>query len=418
MANILMLTLVFAPDCVSTANLMTEIATDLKALGHGVVVITTEPHSNIDLENREKQPLKPRWGKWLQESEINGVHVYHTMMREKGTKVLGRAWDYMLFHIISLVVALRMKEKWDIIFTPSPPLSIGVVAWLLSVLRRTPYIYNVQEIHPDALVEAGVLRRPFVISLMKKLESFVYAKAIKIVVISTLFKQELINKGVPPEKIEVVPNFVDVDDIKPLDKKNIFSTKHSLESKFVVLYAGNLGLSQDNFTLLEAAELLGGDPEIVFLVIGDGVERIKMEESIKEKNLTNVIMLPFQPRSLVPFNYATADVCLVGLRKRMAYTHVPSKIYTIMASGKPALVCAEDDSEIARIVSETGGGIIIPPEDPASLANAVLKLKNNKSYADKLGMRGRSYIVEHYSRGAVIKKHEKIIETTVITGTC
>lgn len=413
MARILMLTLVFAPDCVSTANLMTEMASDLQARGHELVVITTEPHYNVDPESWSKQPLRPRWGRWVQESEINGVRVYHTIMREKGTRILGRAWDYLLFHAMSLVAALRLGGKWDIIFAPSPPLSIGVVAWLLGVIRKTPFVYNLQEIHPDALVDAGVLRSNAILWLMRRLERFVYERAEKIVVIAPLFEEALQKKGVPAEKIEVVPNFVDVDDIRPLGKKNPFSSAQSLEDKFVVLYAGNIGLSQDMKTLIEAADALQDDPSILFLVVGDGVEREQMEHEIEKRALVDVRILPFQPRSMVPSIYATANVCLVGLRKRMAYTHVPSKIYTILAAGKPAVVGAEPDSEIAAIVRETGGGLLIPPEDPDALAAAILEFKNNPALEVKLGRSGRSYIVENYSRELVVRQHERILLSAI-----
>jgi colanic acid biosynthesis glycosyl transferase WcaI len=408
-----MLTLVFAPDCVSTANLMTEIASDLQALGHEMVVVTTEPHSNLDPESRSRQPLTPRWGKWVRESEINGVHVYHTIMRGKGARILGRAWDYVLFHAISLVAALRLGGRWDIIFAPSPPLSIGVVAWLLGAIRKTPFVYNVQEIHPDALVDAGVLRNPAIVRLMRILERFVYARASKIVVISPLFKEALQQKGVPARKIEVVPNFVDVADIKPLGKKNPFSVEHSLDDKFVALYAGNIGLSQDMNTLMDTAEAMRNDSSIVFLVVGDGVEREQMEHGIKKRDLPNILMLPFQPRSTVPDIYATADICLVGLRKKMAYTHVPSKIYTILAAGKPALVGAEPDSEIAVILKETGGGLLVPPEDPAALAKAILELKNDPTLAAELGNSGRAFIVDNYSRSSVVRQHERILESAI-----
>lgn len=413
MARVLMLTLVFAPDCVSTATLMTEIASDLQSLGHELVVITTEPHSNVDPESRSRQPLEPRWGNWVRQSEINGVRVYHTIMREKGARVLGRAWDYLLFHTISLVAALRLAGRWDIIFAPSPPLSIGVVAWLVGVIRKTPFVYNVQEIHPDALVDAGVLSNPVIIWLMRMLERFVYARARKVVVISPLFKEALQQKGVTAQKIEVVPNFVDVEDIMPLGKENPFSIKHSLEDKFVVLYAGNIGLSQDMNALMDAAEALRNDSSIIFLIVGDGVEREEMEDRIRQRALANVLMLPFQPRSTVPDIYAAADACLVGLRKKMAYTHVPSKIYTILAAGKPAVVGAEPDSEIAAILKETGGGLLVPPEDSAALANAILELKNDPALAVELGKSGRSFIVENYSRSSVIRQHERILESAI-----
>lgn len=413
MARVLMLTLVFAPDCVSTANLMSEIASDLQALGHEIVVVTTEPHSNVDTESRSKQPLKPRWGKWLCESEINGVRVYHTIMREKGARVLGRAWDYLLFHVISLAAALRLGGKWDIIFAPSPPLSIGVVAWLLGFIRKTPFVYNVQEIHPDALIDAGVLRNPVIIWLMRMLERFVYARARTVVVISPLFKETLQQKGVTAQKIEVVPNFVDVEDIMPLGKENPFSIKHSLEDKFVVLYAGNIGLSQDMNSLLDSAEALRNDSSIVFLVVGDGVAREQLEDKIKGRALENVLLLPFQPRSMVPSIYAAADVCLVTCRRKMAYTHVPSKIYTIMAAAKPAVIGAEPDSEIAAILKETGGGLLVPPEDPIALTNAILELKNDVAYAEKLGTSGRAHIVKNYSRSSVVRQHERILESAI-----
>jgi colanic acid biosynthesis glycosyl transferase WcaI len=371
MARIILLTLVFAPDGVSTSVLMTELAVELKCLGHEITVLTTTPHYNVDSEARESQPLLSRWDGLLYQSDCQGIPVYHVSIPIKGNRLGSRLFDYARFHTISTIAGMTIVNNFDIILTPSPPLTIGLSAWLLGLARRAPFIYNVQEIYPDIAVSLGVLRNRHLIRAMEWLERFIYDRSRVIVVISEWFRRRLLEKGVPSEKLHVIPNFVDTDFIQPLDRLNEFSSSQSLNSEFVVLYAGNIGLTQGFETILAAAQKLSHLPDLRFLIVGDGTRRAWLEDQLAQESLPNVSLLPYQPRSLVPKIYASSDLCLVPLKKGTAQKTFPSKIYTIMSAGRPVITSADPDSELTWVVTEANCGWDVPPDDPGALAASI-----------------------------------------------
>lgn len=408
-ARVLLYTLVFSPDGVSTAQLFTELALELQTHGHEVTVLTTTPHFNLDVEARARQPLGRRWGSVLQESRCGSIPVYHVRMRDKGNRVLSRMVDYAAFHLVSVVAGGLLGGGYDVILAPSPPLTIGVGAWLIGLMRRAPFAYNVQEIYPDVAIRLGVLRNGLLIQLLHWLEGFTYRRARRVVVISEGFRRDLLAKGVPPEKLALISNFVDTGFIRPLARHNRFSSSHGLDDRFVVLYAGNLGLTQDLETVLEAAASLTARPEVRFLLVGDGARRAWLEREVAARGLPNVTLLPYQPRSAVPEMYAASDVCLVPLKGGTARGTFPSKIYTIMAAGRPAIACADEDSELAWVVREARCGFAVPPDDSPALAAAIAGALDARQGLATLGARGRDYVVSHHSRAAVAASYDALI---------
>jgi colanic acid biosynthesis glycosyl transferase WcaI len=407
----LLLSLVFAPDSVSTAILLTELSQQLKNIGNDFTVITTTPHYNYDPEILEMQPLTPLWGKFLFKSECKGIPVYHIRVHAKGKRVITRLFDYLFFHIVSVFVGVRLKEKYDVILASSPPLTIGLCAILLAVLRRVPFVYNVQEIFPDILVGMGSLKNRFLIYILEKMEKFIYARAKVVTVISEKFRQRLLDKGVPASKLCVIPNFVDIDFFQPGERHNAFSLEHQLDDRFVVLYAGNIGLTQDFETIIAAAELVQDNPEICFLIVGDGARREWLEEQIDQQALKNVRYLPYQPHSVVPQLYASSDVCLVPLRRNTAFDTFPSKIYTIMAAGRPVIASADKNSELTWVVEQTKCGIAIPPSDPHALGATVKKVFEAPEGLLGMGKIGREYVVAHHSPEIVAQQYHELLKS-------
>lgn len=409
MARILLLTLVFAPDGVSTSVLMTELATELQALGHEVQVLTTTPHYNVEPEARARQPLRRRWGGLLFESRYGEIPVYHASIPTKGARVGARLLDYLRFHAISTWAGLVKLRGYDVILAPSPPLTIGVEAWLLGLVRRAPFIYNVQEIYPDVAVSLGVLKNRHMIRLMRWLERFTYGRATCITVISEKFRHRLLDKGVPEDKVCVIPNFVDTEFIQPGPRHNAFTEQHGLEKKFVVSYAGNIGLTQGFEIILAAARQLAHLPNIHFLIVGDGTRRRWLETQLAEDVYANVTLLPYQPRSTVPLIYAGSDLCLVPLKRGTAQETFPSKIYTIMAAGRPVIASADSDSELAWVVEQAQCGWAVPPDDPTALANAIETAYQQRTELAQKGKCGRNYVLKHHSRQAVAKQYDSLI---------
>jgi colanic acid biosynthesis glycosyl transferase WcaI len=413
MAKILLLSLVFAPDGVSTSVLMTELAQELQKQGHIVTVLTTTPHYNLDKEARERQPLVQKWKNLLFKSELAGISVYHVATPQKGNRVGSRMLDYMRFHLISTIFGLLQHQHFDVVLTPSPPLTIGVSGWLLATFHRAPFIYNVQEIWPELPIRLGIIKNRSLITFFEWLEKFVYKRADAITVISEFFRCNLEAKGVPSTKMWVIPNFVDTAFIKPTSKLNEFSEQYKINEKFVVSYAGNIGLTQDFESVLAAAVELQHIDSLQFLIVGDGARRQWLEKQIEDLNLSNVLLLPYQLRSVVPFIYASSDLCLVPMKQGMDRDTFPSKVYTIMSSGRPVLASTDSDSELAWAVNEAKAGWITAPGHSSGIRDAILQAMTNPAECQSMGKRGRTYVINYHSPQAVAEKYDGLIQSLI-----
>lgn len=413
MAEVLLLSLVFPPDSVSTAQIMGEIAVDLGKNGHRVTVITTIPHYNRSLENEKNQPLRPKWGKILYQSEFNGVTVYHVFMPAKGQNILLRLLAWVFFHIISIIVTLTIVPRPSIIISPSPPLTIGLCAWLLGALYRVPFVYNVQEIYPDIAIRLGAVRNRWLIALLYRLEKFIYSKSSKVTVIASRMREQLLEKGVSNDKVFIIPNFVDVSDLVPLPKENDFSRKHNLINKFVVSYAGNMGPAQGLEHFIEAAKILRDEAGICFLIMGDGILRESLRQRIEQSNLKNVVFLSYQPYSIMGQAYAASDLCLVPQAIETGFEAVPSKVYRIMACARPVLAVTDQNSDLARLVCEASCGAFVLPGSSEVLAEMIIRAYQNQSEWQKMGIAGREHVVRYYARETVTNQYHMLIENLI-----
>lgn len=409
MSRILILSLIFRPDNVSTAQIMGDLVLDLKARGHDVFVITTVPHFNEDVEALAKQPLNAYWGKLLQRSDYFGVEVLHVWMPRKGRSISLRILAWLGFHAISTVAGLLIRFKPDIILAPSPPLTIGVSAWLVGLWHRCPFIYNVQEIYPDVAVNLGVLRNKFVIKCLQCLESFVYNKSKALSIISEGMADHIRGKGVPEEKIHIIPNFVDVEDFHPLPKANEFSHRYGLKNKFVVSYAGNMGAPQGLHTLIAAAHLLQHEERIHFLMMGDGSEKYSLIEKAKKLKLTNITFLSYQPYSLMAEAYAAVDASFVSQAPSTCNDGIPSKVYRIMACARPVIACTDTDSDLARLLTKSEGGVVVQSGDTTALANAIHQACIKRDDWLKKGSKARNFVLQNYTRQYVSKLYHEMI---------
>jgi colanic acid biosynthesis glycosyl transferase WcaI len=413
MAEVLLLSLVFPPDNVSTAQIMGELAVDLGKHGHRVTVISTIPHYNQNLENERDQPLRPKWGKILYQSEYHGITVYHAFMPPKGKNILWRLLAWAFFHIISVIAGLTIVPRSSIIVAPSPPLTIGLCAWVLSILHRAPYIYNVQEIYPDIAIRLGAVRNRWIIDFLYRLEKIIYSKASAVTVIASRMREQLLEKGVSNDKVHIIPNFVDVSDLVPLEKTNNFSRKHNLYNQFVVSYAGNMGPAQGLEHFIDAANILKDETGVCFLMMGDGILRESLRQRIEGYNLGNFVFLPYQPYSLMAQAYAASDLCLVSQAIETGFEAVPSKVYRIMACARPVLAVTDQNSDLARLVKEASCGAFILPGSAEGLAEMVMQAHRNQQKWQKMGMSGREHVVRYYARATVTNQYHELIENIV-----
>ncbi len=388
---------------------MTELALELKRLGHSITVLTTTPHYNIDNAALACRSMRKHWFGLLYRSECEDIPVWHVKLPMKGNRVWARAVDFLRFHVLSLAASLSVIGPQDVVIATSPPLTIGVVSWLLGLRWRSPSVYKVAEVYPDLAIRQGVVRGKFLIGMMRWLEQLVYSRNAMIVPIADQFGDVIRDRGVPNRKLLMIPDFVDTELYKPLPRDNPFARKHGLLDDFIVLYGGNVGLVQDWESVLYAAEKLTGYP-IKFVIVGDGARWEWLSGEIKERGLENVRLLGYQAKELMPQINASCDIGIIPMTRAGAQDGFPSKIYSNLASAKPVIVSANPDSGMAAIVRRAGCGRVIPPEDRQACADAVLSAFRERESLSAEGERGRRFVLKDYSKEAIARKYDALIQ--------
>jgi len=413
--RILFLTMYYKPDNAATGILMAELAEELAEQGHDVRIVTSMPHystNSIWKEYRGKWWMRERQGKIA----VQRVWSYVPVHKDR---LLPRFFSYLSFTLLSTFAGLMMPRP-DVIVTPSPspPLTNGVSAYLLGKLRGVPFISNIQDIYPDVAIRMGVMKNPIVIAGYKKLEKFVYAHSGAVTVISEGFRRNLADKGVPAEKITVIPNFIDAAFVAPHPRRNEFSEDQGWNDQFVALFAGNVGMSQGLDTVLEAAALLRDIPDLLFAIVGNGASKPALIAQTEALGLNNVQFLPYQSYDKVPELYSAADLGLIPLRRGFTNDSVPSKLFTIMGVARPLIAAVDAHSETAQVIAEAGCGLCIAPEDPQALAEAVRTLYESRERAAQMGRLGRRHVERHYTRVSVARQYEAVFaRLTVGSGT-
>jgi colanic acid biosynthesis glycosyl transferase WcaI len=410
-ARILLHSLIFSPDCVSTAYLMADLAQELQQLGHFVTVLTTTPHYNVVESEMVRQPLS-KASSWLYYSRLGEMPVWHVPMGGRTASPAARSLAYLGFHLKSLFWACRRNQAFDIVIAPSPPLSIGLVAWLISRRHRAACVYIVQELYPDFAIHRGLIRSPVAIRILEKLERCVYSKCDAVVTIADRFTRIVASRCDCRQKVLTIPNFVDAEFYRPLPRDNSFARAHGLISPFVIMYAGNIGVAQAWDPVLHAADRLREQP-VKFVIIGDGTRREWLVRSVAQRELKNVLVLNYQPRDKMPEINAACDAATITMAPDAGRDGFPSKIYTTMACGKPSIVSTELESELAWIVRESKCGTVVPIGNNDAYADAVLEALRHRDALVSEGLRGRSFVEQRYSKKAVALQYDSLIRSLV-----
>ena len=413
MPHVLVLSLVFPPDAVSTSQIMGDLVQDLHERGHTVSVLTTTPHYNRDAGAEARQPLRPWWGPLVRRSDFHGTPVFHTAMPAKSASVPRRLAAWSLFHALSLLVGVITVRRVDVFLTPSPPLSIGIVAWMLGGWHRAPFIYNVQELYPDIAINLGAVRNRTAIRLLFALERFVYARAARITLIAERMRRRLVEKGVPAARTVVIPNFVDMTLLRAVPSPNEFTREADIDGRFVICYAGNLGPAQGLDTLLDAARLVADEPAIVLVLVGGGTLWNHLGTRIREEQLSNVRLVAHQPFSRVPEIYGASHLSVVSQAAATGSDAVPSKVYRIMACGGAVLAATDAESDLAHLIAAGGCGFVVPQESPQAIASAIRNAFHNRESLAAMGASGRRHVIAHYARPVVTARYDALIDEVV-----
>ncbi|MGF1567856.1 MAG: glycosyltransferase family 4 protein [Nodosilinea sp.] len=401
----------YYPEPIGIAPLMTELAEGLAASGHQVRVITAMP-------NYPERAIYPPYRGQLYATETrNGVLIQRCYVMVHPQPSL--AWRCLLelsFIGLSFWPALRGWRP-DIILNTSPSLPACLPVAVLKAWFRCPSVLNLQDILPEAAIQTGLLSHPLGIRLFEALEAFAYRSATRISVIASSFRDNLLAKGVPNDKMASIPNWVDVNFIAPRPvETSQFRQRHGLRDKFVVLYTGNIAETQGVRTALHAAQALTAYPDIQIVIVGEAGQLEELEKFRRQLDLTNVSLLPFVPRAELPDLLAAANVGLILQKHSVVGFNMPSKTQVLLASGRPILASVPAHGTAAQAVLASGGGLVVEPENPTALARGILELYHDPTWARQLAHQGRRYALENFSFERALEKYEALFETLIGSG--
>jgi colanic acid biosynthesis glycosyl transferase WcaI len=392
----------YYPEPIGIAPLITELAEGLVEQGHQVRVITGMPNYP------QREIYDGYKGKWYVTEKKNGVTIQRSYLRIKSKpNLIDRLLLELSFIVTSLPQAFNGKRP-DVILLTVPPLLVSLPATLLGRLFKCPVVLNVQDILPEAAVRVGLMTNKTMIRVCEAIEKFAYRRATKISVIADGFWENLVKKGVNPQKIVCIPNWVNVNFVRPLAKNNSWRATHNLNGKFVVMYSGNIALTQGLETVVAAAAYLRHIPDITFVIVGESTALVRLQKYCLACGADNVLLLPLQPREQLPQMLAAADVGLIVQKSNVISFNMPSKIPLLLAAGRPVVGSVPATGTAAKVIRESGGGLIVEPESPQALATAVLDLYNNSDLGARLGHKGRQFALEKFSFEQALQQYEEL----------
>lgn len=401
--NILVITDAFPPEVRSSSHLMYDLAKELADRGHETTVVTTFPRYNLASHGHGQ-----KLGIWAKENldGIRVIRVFSFPIHSIGPVMRG------IGHIqlgISCSLAGMAAKRPDAVICYSPPLMLGLSASFLARRAGAVLVFNVQDLFPQNAIDLGILRNRFLINGFEKMERMIYRHASAITVHSKSNRAILLNRGVPSLKLRIIYNWVDTGFYRPAEKENHFRAKFDLGGKFVVLFAGVMGHAQDVDIIADTALLLRDDPQIVFLLVGDGPERRNLEERVSGQGLQNIRIENFVRHEEYPALVAACDVGLATLKQTMRTPVVPSKIQGYMACGRPVVASLNIESDGHQIIKESECGTCLPAGDAQALAAVLRALKSDRSRLLQMGQNGRAYALQHFSKQACVSQYERLL---------
>tara|TARA_R110000824_G_scaffold288508_3_gene476785 strand:- start:117144 stop:118367 length:1224 start_codon:yes stop_codon:yes gene_type:complete len=396
--HILFLSDNFPPEGNAPASRTYEHAKEWVKLGHKVTVITCAPNfpDGIVFEGYRNS--------WYQKANMDGIRVIrvktYITANEGFTR---RILDYLSYALMAFLVGL-LEKRPDVIVGTSPQFFTALSAWLLSAVKRKPFIFELRDIWPASIIEVGAMKKGLLIRQLEKLELFLYRRAKCIISVTHAFREELVQRGIDESKIVVVLNGVDLSLYQPAKKKCAeYLDQFDLREKFVVGYVGTLGMAHALGNVLDTAEMLRGYSGIKFVIAGSGAERVLLEQRITNEGLDNVVLIPRQPKERMADLWSICDISLVHLKNTPLFkTVIPSKIFESMGMGLPIII-AQPEGEATEIVASNGVGIAVLPEMPGALKKAVLKLYEDADFYKQLTVKSRQ-AAELYNRKVMAKK--------------
>jgi glycosyltransferase involved in cell wall biosynthesis len=397
--HILYLTHYYLPEVNAPAVRVSQFAREWTKRGQRVTVLTGFP-------NHPSGIIPPEYrGKLYQRETVDGIDVRRSYVYAAPNKGFARrVINYLSFMISATLTAIFTTRKVDLVIATSPQFFVAVAGYVVSRLKRVPFIFEVRDLWPEEIVAVGAMKRGLIISVLERLELFLYRKAALIVAVAQGTIDDLTARGVPPNKLVLIPNGVDFDHFALARDTHEIRDQHNLNGHFLVSYIGTHGMAHNLGTVLDAADRLRAYPDIQFLFVGDGAERQSLIDRARQRSLHNVVFVPQQPRQRIADYYAASDVCLVPLRRADLFTkNIPSKIYEVMAAGKPIVIGA--DGESRRLVESAQAGVAVAPDNAEDLSEKIFTLAHDRDEARRLGANGRAYARDHCRHATLAERY-------------
>jgi colanic acid biosynthesis glycosyl transferase WcaI len=403
--RILVIGINYAPERTSVAPFTTGLCEHLASHGNEVTAVTAFPYY-------------PEWRVWdgyrgsvYRREVINGVEVRrvaHFVPARPSSLVQRLIYD-LSFTLAAFTAAL-FTGKCDLIYCSCPPPTVAFAAYLLGILKRAPFVMKLTDLASDAALSTGIVKNSWCLRLARLFEGFTYRKALAVICLCQGFIDRLIERGVPREKLHLIPDWGDTKEIRPQARDASFRQAHDISpAAFLVLHTGNMGKKQDLANVVHAAELSRSDPELVWLLVGQGEERAELEEKIQQRGLTNIRLLPLQPVESMSRMYAASDALLVNQRKAVEDAVIPSKLLTYMAAGRAVVAAVSERSETARQVRRANCGVVVPAEDPRAMLEAVCALRSAPAFCQRLGKNGRAYAEANFTKSSVLQRYDEFL---------
>lgn len=413
--KILYISQYYPPESAAPAVRASELGRFWTAAGHSINILTGFPnHPTGKLDPAYRSQI---WRMCLTEDD-NGIQINRTWLIPLPNR---KPWERMLNFLsffVSAVLRGMFLSKPEVVIATSPQLLTALAGWIIATRFGVPFVFEVRDLWPESLEAVGFSsKRSILVRVLGRVAGLLYRKASHIVVVTGPFKEYLQKVwSIPPEKISVVPNAVDCELLSPQDPAKEIVQEFGLEGRFVVGYIGNIGNAHGIETLVEAAACLrNSDPDVLFLVIGEGAEKEKLQSLTAKRQLTNIRIFPAQPRSRIPGIIAATQVCLVLLRKSELFkTVIPTKMLEFMACGRAVIAAVE--GEARRIVVQADAGICTPPEDASAVALAIRWLRDNTARCSEMERNGRKFVVDNSSRKATAGDYLSLLKQLAQAG--
>jgi colanic acid biosynthesis glycosyl transferase WcaI len=391
--RLLVLNQYYWPGVEATAQLLTELCEALTADAE-VKVVTGVLHGHED------EPRK------LVHNGVEIVRVPSTSFER--SKILARASNYVTYLSNALLRGLRGPRP-DVVLCMTDPPIIADVALLVARRYRAPLVVISQDVFPEIAVQLKRLENPLLMSLLRTLVSVYLRRADRIVAIGDTMRHRLEAKGAPPERVHVIPNWVDTKRLEPLGKGTQWAHEWGFDERFVVMHSGNIGHAQDLDSLVRAATFLRDLDDLIIAIIGTGARAAELVALAERLEVDRVLFLYYQARHLLAQSLSAADVHVVGLAPGLAGYVVPSRLYGILAVARPVIVAAEAESETAQVVERVGCGIVVPPGRPELLARAIRDAHDGKYDLEAMGARGREWVQREADRSVAVRRYRDLL---------